>query len=206
MPTPAAAPFLPVPLPVSFGPHEADWWMVWVTAAGVIVSLVVAISAVIAARSARDIALRSENARVSSEANRISREYQTRLDDALAALLTSIADHFGPLRDWQSEVDDAEMHNRSDRMGDLLVSTPPALDAVDTRAQIVRMVAIDGDAEVAREISHMIAAVNAQPPYRRDRPLQGLVHTIREWRAGERPAPETINWLRQYQRNNNPNQ
>lgn len=198
-------PLTPTPLPVTFGPHDADWWLVWITAAGVVASLVVAISAVLAASSANDIATKSEKARLKSEDDRVDREYHVRLDDALASLLTAIADYFAPLRDWQSEVDDAEMHNRLDPNGDLVVSQPPALDTVDARAQIVRMVAIDSDAEVAREMAHMIAAVNNQPPYRRDTPLRGLVHTIREWRAGERSALNTTEWLQQYQRNNDVN-
>ncbi|WP_136032501.1 hypothetical protein [Microbacterium sp. PF5] len=41
MPTPP--PTFPVPLPVSFGPHEADWWMVWLTMAGIIATLIIAL-------------------------------------------------------------------------------------------------------------------------------------------------------------------
>ena len=194
----------PVPLPVSFGPHEADWWMVWVTGAGVVVTLFVAISAVFTARSAKNMAKDTEDARQTAEMHRAQREYAFRLDDALAALLTEIAAYFAPLRDWLDEEDEASLHNRVDQFGELVVSAVPQLDAVDARAQIVRMVAVKGDAEVAREIAHTIAAIRNLPPGRRTAPLQGLVHVIREWRAGERPPQNAIDWLRQFQANNDP--
>lgn len=65
-------------LPVEFGPHEADWWMVGVTIVSVLVSAVVAIVAIwngrLASMIANDAADRDEENREAERQRRASAE------------------------------------------------------------------------------------------------------------------------------------
>lgn len=100
-------------IPVEFGPHEADWWMVWVTAASAFTSLLVAgvavwsaIQARKAAKDATDIATASadlsaksvkiaeeaserEDARIETEELRLAHEAKTRISLAMARALNA---------------------------------------------------------------------------------------------------------------------
>lgn len=195
---------LPNPLPVTFGPHEADWWMVAVTALAMAASVVVAVSAINAARQARTIAERSETARLQLESDRASREYDDRLDGTLARLLTAVAQQFDPIREWLSAADHVETHNITDNFGDLAYPERPTMDTIDVEVQLVRMAARDDDAVVARELAHALALVGNQPVYEQRVLLKAIVRVVREWRSGEKAPEIAIAWFSEFQAEKDP--
>lgn len=78
----------PVPLPVEFGPHEADWWMVCLTAVGIIATLVIAfftLRANIAAGEASKDAARANERGI--EANERAIQAQVKATEAFTEAL-----------------------------------------------------------------------------------------------------------------------
>jgi hypothetical protein len=182
-------------IPVSFGPHEADWWMVAVTMFGALTSLAVAISAFISARRARLIADRSEARRNEIEGNRTAQAYAERLDTALARLVSAISDQFAPIRDWLSTAEEVDDFNVTDRFGDPAYPDRPSFDAIDAASQLVRMIARGDDVPVAREIAFSLEQIETMPVRTQQNRLKSLVRAIRAWRAEELPAAAVITSL-----------
>lgn len=194
----------PVPLPVEFGPHEADWWMVWVTGASAFISLAIAIVAITGARQARGIAKQSEAERLETENRRERFAYESRLDDALANLFQAIAEHFGPLKQWMDRAELVEERGYTDNFGDLDYPPNPDMDHVEAQAEVVRMIARGEDADVARELAFGITLTSNASGRRRWLQLKGLMQAIREWRSGAANTLDTLAYLKRFQDENAP--
>lgn len=195
---------IPLPIPIDVEPSSVDIWMTVITGLAALFSLVVAISAVVAAWQARAIANDSEEARVQFENRREALEYDDRLNESLARLFTTIGDQFAPMREWMTEADDLEMHSVTDANGDIAYPAEPTLEAVAVEAQIVRMIARDNDAAIARELAYAIALVENQPVSRRRIDLRGIVDLIGSWRAGEKTNDDVLRWFKEYEKTHDP--
>lgn len=73
------------PIPVSFGPHDADWWMVWLTGASVLTSGVLALLAYLNGRKALRIAAESAHqaaaaAEIADDAAQREEAYRLRVE------------------------------------------------------------------------------------------------------------------------------
>lgn len=165
---------VPLPLPVSFGPHEADWWAVAVTALGAIASLIVAIAALLSAREAKRVAHASEGDRM----RQLQREYELRMEDAVASFLVGTTEFMKNVRTVKTH------------------AKPPMMDPVVSAIQVPRLRARGDDARVfaaiADDLSRLSKVAVALDLYNG---LASLVIKVREWRSGEHSASEMLAWL-----------
>lgn len=195
---------LPNPLPVSFGPHEADWWMVVVSAVAALASIAVAIVAVRTASEARRISAQTEKERMVADKRREELAYAQRLDDSIVRLFQAIGDHFGPLRKWMDDADDVEIHNRTDERGDLLYPQHPEMDSIDSNTEAVRVIARGADGDVAKQLAYSIALVHNASGRQRWIHLKAIMQVVRQWRSGEIPGASALAFFKEFQTVNDP--
>ncbi|GGM64776.1 hypothetical protein [Microbacterium saperdae] len=154
-------------LPVTFGPHEADWWMVVVTSIGVVGTIVTAIFAIVSARQARAIAEASEKARVEAERRRIWEEYELALRAATVDLLRSLGEY------------NVE-HDRASKAGE----AKPALFSVMSSLQAFGLIVNENDLPAFRLFWRWMNVAQKNVAERRVL-IRRLMNCIRKWKRGE---------------------
>jgi len=102
---------LSFPIPVVFGPHDADWWMVWLTSAGIVVTAAIAGLTLVANVKA-------------SNAQRVAMEAYTQAVDAMktlgaeqTALLRATADRLNEAEKARAVVPPAVTWALDERIG-----------------------------------------------------------------------------------------
>ncbi len=96
------------PLPVSFGPHEADWWMVGLTALGILATLAIALLTLRANRTAAVAQRIATEAHTEAlQATKLSSERQVATLEAIVVRLNATTEHPAPTTDvrWHLESD-----------------------------------------------------------------------------------------------------
>lgn len=154
-------------LPVTFGPHEADWWMVVVTSLGMVGTIVTAIFAIVSARQAREIARGSEAARVATEARLAREQYELALRSATVELLRALGEY------------NVE-HDRATKQGDPL----PSLFSVMGALQAFGLIVDESDLPAFRLFWRWMNVAQLNKAERRTL-IRRLMNGIRTWKRNE---------------------
>jgi hypothetical protein len=162
-------------IPVTFGPHEADWWMVVVTCLGAVASLAVAIVALQSARQAKRVADASKEQRDEER----SHAYDLRMEEAIAGLLVGLSAAMKEIKHAAS-----------------VGAKMPGVEAVLPAMQLVRLRANEEDSlviqAIATDLSRLDALKAAAPLYDQ---TADLMIKIREWHNGECTSSGFIGWV-----------
>lgn len=181
-------------VPVEFGPHEADWWMVGVSALAAVASLVLALFAWLTSREAKGQAKASERARREEQIQAQTRrdfeledkrrfEYELRLDDAVADMFQSIAAYLDLVPEYLERCEEVEIRGRTDHEGNLLYPPKPSTRSVRTSFEIVRLRAKD-DADTFQSLARYLELILGRHPFQHANMLGDLVEYLREYRSG----------------------
>lgn len=172
---------IPVPLPVAFGPHEADWWMVAITLVAAIASVAVAISAFVTSSRAQRTANDSEAARVQAEIDREAWEYRLRYEDALISFMSDVGAYLDRLADARS-----------------VGGGKPSLDPLVASLEIVRLRARGTDRETMDGVRRIFSVAFKMRGTGRVRLLiSKLLKKVREVTDGSIGQDEFEQWVQE---------
>lgn len=154
-------------LPVTFGPHEADWWMVGASAAAAIGTTAAAFAAFRGASKAQEIADTNAKARIDDNDARVKERYDDLRRDATVTLLTALAMYI-------READEARA-----------ASMPtPSMAAILGALEPLGVALSDGDF-LAYGVFRKWLDVAARDRSRRRALVRSLMTTVLKWGRGE---------------------
>lgn len=179
-------------IPVTFGPHKADWWMVGVTFASAAASAAVAFFAWRTSRDAKNLAEESDKTQRELHTKSLADEYSTRFNAAIAAFLRQVAAFREPIMSYLDECERVEISNRLDpATGELLYPPAPPLEAISIELEVMYLIADSTDYPVIEAIDSTLDSIANAQPYRQWPLLVQLLTTIRRWRSAVISFDET---------------